>query len=166
MSLTSSNQTHGLSFRRTRDERPEKYSYSSVDCDEVDCDKLDIAWELYRIRNEELFTVSQLHKARSQQRKGKMSEKTKTSMIYIGNTDRCTPYIDLVIENTLSLEEKSLLKDINLAVKSRPMTSLSDLEQRKYGTAPSILWIQGDEEIISSNWLDNLQQCIFLISMK
>ena len=36
MSLTSYNQTHGLSFRRTRDERPEKYSYSSIDCDEVD----------------------------------------------------------------------------------------------------------------------------------
>ena len=139
MSLTSSNQTHGLSFRRTRDERPEKNSCSSVDCDDVDCDKVDIAWELYEIRNEELFTVSQLHKARSQQRKGKMSEKTKTSMIYIGNTDRCTLYIDLVIENTLSLEEKSLLKDINLAVKSRPMESLSDFQQRKYATAPSIL---------------------------
>ena len=81
----------------------------SVDCDEVDCDKVDIAWELFRIRNEELFTVSQLHKARSQQRKGKISEKTKTFMIYIGNTDRCTPYIDLVIENSLSLEEKSSL---------------------------------------------------------
>ena len=123
MSLTSSNQTHRLSFRRTRDERPEKYLYSSVDCDEVDCDKVDIAWELFRIRNEELFTVSQLDKAGSLQRKGKMSEKIKTSMIYIGNTDRCTPYIDLVIENTLSREEKSSLKDINLAVKSRPMKS-------------------------------------------
>ena len=88
---------------------------------------MDIVWELFRIRNEELFTVSQLHKARSQQRKGKMSEKTKTSMIYIGNTDRCTPYIDLVIENTLSLEEKASLKDLNLAVKSRPMKSLSDI---------------------------------------
>ena len=76
-----------------------------------------------------------------------MSEKTKTSMIYIGNTDRCTLYIDLVIENTLSLEEKSSLKDINLAVKSRPMKSLSDFQQRKYATAPSILGIQGDEEI-------------------
>ena len=102
MSLTSSNQTHGLSFRRTRDERPEKYSYFSVDCDEVDCDKVDIAWELFRTRNEELFTVSQLHKARSQQRKDKISEKTKTSMIYIENIDRCTPYIDLVIESTFS----------------------------------------------------------------
>ena len=158
MSLTSSNQTHGLSFKRTRDERPEKYLHSSVDCDEVDCDKVDIAWELYRIRNEELFTVSQLHKARSQQRKGKMREKTKTSMIYIGNTDRCTPYIDLVIENTLSLEEKSSLKDRNLAVTSRPMKSLSDFQQRKYGTAPSILGIQGDEEISV--------KAIFLISMK
>ena len=68
-------------------------------------------------------------------------------MIYIGNTDRCAPYIDLVIENTLSLEEKSLLKDIILAVKSRPMKSLSDFQQRKYGTAPSILGIQRDEEI-------------------
>ena len=36
MSLTSSSQTHGLSFRRTRDERAEKYSYPSIDCDEVD----------------------------------------------------------------------------------------------------------------------------------
>ena len=80
MSLTSSSQTHGLCFRRTRDERPEKYSYASVDCDEVDCDKVDIAWELFRIRNEELLTVGQLHKARSQQRKDKMSEKTKTCM--------------------------------------------------------------------------------------
>ena len=52
MSLTSSNQTYGLPFRGTRDERPEKYSYSSVDCDEVDSDKVDIAWELFRIRNE------------------------------------------------------------------------------------------------------------------
>ena len=78
MSLTSSNQTHGRSFRRTRDKRPEKYSYSSVDCNEVDCDKLDIAWDLYRIRNEELFTVSQLQKARSQQRKGKNEGENKS----------------------------------------------------------------------------------------
>ena len=56
-------------------------------------------------------------------------------------------YTDLVIENNLSLEEKSSLKDINLAVKSRPTKSLSDFQQRKYGTAPSILGIQGDEEI-------------------
>ena len=113
---------------------------------------MDIAWELFRIRNKELlFTVSQLHKARSQQRKGKMSEKTKTSMIYIGNTDRCTPYIDLVIENTLSLEEKSSLKDINLAVKSRSMKSLSDFQQRKYGTAPSTLGIQGERRNINES---------------
>ena len=152
MSLTSSNQTHGLSFRRTKDERPEKYSYSSVDCYEVDCDKVDIAWELFRMRNEVLlFTVSQLHKERSQQRKGKISEKTKTSMIYIGNTDRRTPYIDLVIENTLSLEEKSSLNNINLAVKSRPMKSLGDFQQRKYGTAPSALGIQGERRNINES---------------
>ena len=67
-------------------------------------------------------------------------------MIYTGNTDRHTPYIGMVIENTLSLKEKSSLKDINLAVKSRPMKSLSDFQQRKYGTVPSIVGIQGDEE--------------------
>ena len=116
MSLTSSNRTHGRSFRRTRDEQPEKCSYCSVECDEVDT-----VWELFRIRHEELFTVSQLHKARSQQLKVEMTEKTKSSMIYIGNTDRCTPYSDLVTHKTLSLEEKSILKDVNLAMKSRPM---------------------------------------------
>ena len=78
-----------------------------------------------------------------------MREKTKASMIYIRNTDRCTPYIDLVIENTLSLEEKSPLKDINLAVKSRPKKSLSDFQQRKYGTASSIVRIQ-KEVLINS----------------
>ena len=143
MSLTSSNQTHGLSLRRTRDERPEKYSYFSVDCDEVD-----IVWELSRIQHEELFTVSQLHKARSQQLKGRMSEKTKSSMIYTGNTNTCTPYIDLVTENTMSLEEKSSLKDVNLAMKSRPMKSSSDFYKRKYGTAPRILGIQGERRNI------------------
>ena len=126
MLLTSSNQPHRLSIRRTRDERPEKYSHSSVECDEVDT-----VWELFRIRHEELFTVSQLHKARSQQLKVEMNEKTKSSMIYIGNTDRCTQYINLVTHKTLSVEEKSLLKDVNLAMKSRPMKSLTDLESRE-----------------------------------
>ena len=157
MSLTSSNRTHGLSFRRTRDERPEKYSHSSVECEEVDT-----VWELFRIRHQEPFTVSQLHKARSQQLKVEMSEKTTPSMIYIGNTDRCTPYINLVTHKTLSLEEKSLLKDVNLAMKSRPMKSLRDFQKRKYGNAPSILGIQGERRNIyeSNNSLDNLQQHI------
>ena len=129
---------------------------------------MDIVWKLSRIQHEELFTVSQMHKARSQQLKGKTSEKTKLSMKYIGNTNRCTPYIDLVTENTLSLEEKSSLKDVNLAMKSRPMKSLSDFQKRKYGTAPSILGIQGEGRNIdeSTNSLDNLQQHVFLISMK
>ena len=87
---------------------------------------MDTVWELFSIRHQELFTVSQLLKARSQQLKVKMSEKTTSSMIYIGNTDRCTPYIDLVTHKILSLEEKSLLKDVNLAMKSRPMKSLRD----------------------------------------
>ena len=157
MLLTSSNQTHGLSFRRTRDERPEKYSYSSVERDEVDT-----VWELFRTRHEELFTVSELHKARSQQLKVEMNEKTKSSMIYIGNTDKCIPYIDPVTHKTLSLEEKSLLKDVNLAMESRPMKSLRDFQKRKYRNSPSILGIQGERRNIdeSNNSLDNLQQHI------
>ena len=66
------------------------------------------------------------------------------------------PYIDLVTENILSLEEKSLLKDVNLAMKSEQMKSLRDFQKRKY---PRILGIQGERRI-SNNSLDNLQQHI------
>ena len=66
------------------------------------------------------------------------------------------PYIDLVTENILSLEEKSLLKDVNLAMKSKQMKSLRDFQKRKY---PRILGIQGERRI-SNNSLDNLQQHI------
>ena len=106
--------------------------------------------------------MSQLHKAGSQQLKVEMREKTKSSMIYMGNTNRCTPYIDLVTHKTLSLEEKSLLKDVNLAMKSRPMKSLRDFQKSKYGNSPSILGIQGERRYIdeSNNSLDNLQQHI------
>ena len=85
--------------------------------------------------------------------------------MYIGNTDRCTLYIDLVTHKTphktLPLE-KSLLKDVNLAMKSRPMKSSKDFQKRNYGNAPSILGIQGERRNIdeSNNSLDNLQKQI------
>ena len=63
---------------------------------------------------------------------------------------------------TLSLEEKSLLKYVNLALKSRPLKSLRDFQKRKYRNAPSIIGIQGERRNIyeSNNSLDNLQQHI------
>ena len=91
LSITSTNQTPGLSIRRTRDERPEKYSYSTVDFKETD-----LVWEFFRIRDEELLTVNQLNKAIKQRKDGKVSNETKSAMMYIGKSDSCVPYIDLV----------------------------------------------------------------------
>ena len=148
LSITSSTQTPGLSIRRTRDERPEKYSYSTVDFKETD-----LVWEFFRIRHEELFTVNQLSKARKQRKDGKVSKETKSAMMYIRKSDSCVPYIDLVPDSDPSNESKSSLRAVGLAMKSRPMKSIRDFQKQKHGTAPSVLGIQGERRTI------NLSDC-------
>ena len=50
----------------------------------------------------------------------------------------------MVVANpALSNEAKEAIRCLGMALKSRPMRSLRNFQKRKYGTAPTILGVQG-----------------------
>ena len=126
----------GVSVRRTKDERPEKYSYSSLE--NVDGQ---IMWTLINMQRERIFSVGDLHRAR--RRNDTEMNRKENNMLFIGTCDSYVPCTLVAANPALSNEAKGAIRCLGMALKSRPMRSLRNFQKRKYGTAPTILGVQG-----------------------
>ena len=121
----------GISIRRIRDEKPYTYFYSSFD--DIDDERKEcLLWRFFNARHEELFTVTDLKRAKNSKRLGK--DYLTDNMQYIGTNESCRPYIDLLASRQLTEESSEVLKVTHMALMSRKMKKLRDFQKRKYGT--------------------------------
>ena len=96
---------------------------------------------------ERVFSVGDLPRARKIN-DTEMNRK-ENNMLFIGTCDSCVPYTLVVANPALSNEAKEAIRCLGMALKSRPMRSLQNFQKRKYGTAPTILGVQGSQSASS-----------------
>ena len=60
-------------------------------------------------------------------------------MFYVGTTNGCESFVSKLLPSNDGEEEKAAIHAIHMAIKSRPMRKLRDLQKRKYSTPPTIL---------------------------
>ena len=131
-SAVSSGEHAGVTIRRLRDSDPLTYTYN------LDEDiKVDLLWKLFFKRHEEIFTTADLSRAKQASAEGEDTDCSK--MFYVGTTNGCESFVSKLLPSNDGEEEKAAIRAIHMAIKSRPMRKLRDLQKRKYGTPPTIL---------------------------
>ena len=60
-------------------------------------------------------------------------------MFQIGTSNRCESFISKLMRSNNNQEEKAALREIHVALNSRPKKRLRDFQKRKYETAPTVL---------------------------
>ena len=130
--VLSSAENSGVSIRRTRDERPGKYFYSTVD-DSSHGDASQLLWTFFHVRHEKLFTAEKLRNAKSN------PGKECSEMFFIGEENSCASYVEKISVEEPNREGENALKAVHMALKSRKMKTLRDFQKRRYGTAPTII---------------------------
>ena len=83
-----------------------------------------------------MFTVTDLKRAENSKRLGK--DYFTDNIQDRGTNESCRPYIDLLASQQLTEESSQVIKATHMALKSRKMEKLRDLQKRKYGTPPSV----------------------------
>ena len=131
-SAVSSGEHGGITIRRLRDSEPLTYTYNLYD--EID---IDVIWQLFFKRHEEVFTTADLKRAKKASERGEGDNPER--MFYTGTSNRCESFISKLLPSNNNQEEKAALGAIHVALKSRPMKRLRHFQKRKYGTAPTIL---------------------------
>ena len=130
--VLSSAENSGVSIRRTRDERPGKYFYSTVN-DSGHGDASQLLWMFFHMRHEKLFTAEKLRKAKSN------PGRECSEMFSIGEQNSCASYVEEISVEEPNREGENALKAVHMALKSSKMKTLWDFQKRRYGTALNII---------------------------
>ena len=84
--VLSSSENVGISIRRSRDEHPGTYFYSSID-DRRDVDAGEFLWLFFNAKHETLFNAEDLRRAMRNDDEGL------SKMLYMGKMDVCESFI-------------------------------------------------------------------------
>ena len=99
--------------------------------------EVDLLWKLFFKRHEEVFTTADLSRAKQALAEGEEIDCSK--MFYVGTANGFESFVSKLLPSNDGEEEKAAIRAIHMAIKSRPMRKLRDLQKRKYGTPPKIL---------------------------
>ena len=130
--VLSSSENVGISIRRSRDEHPGTYFYSSTD-NKRDDDAGELLWLFFNAKHETLFTTEDLRRAKRNDDEGL------SKMLCMGKMDVCESFLSKSTTNETTAEEKAALRAVTMATKSRKMKTLRDFQKRRYCTAPTII---------------------------
>ena len=133
------------SVRRTRDEVSSTYMYTIVGPDENETSS-EAMWAMFQQRHEHCFTSEDLGKVKTNLENGKdIHPALLRKQLYIRTMAFCRRYVSMMLgrKGNLTNDQRAKLRDIHVAITSRPMKTLRDFRKRKYGT-PSIIIGQHD----------------------